>query len=129
VSFVYNCCWPSSAQSFWGSSPTGLMTIFYSLRFDTPPTWKATSPYLYSQEQGGPVTPPDTGFPFRRLLRLAALRWKYLTPPPRRDEPKLKSQRQSCFTTGGLSPVLVMDRTANVSTIIVCPLVAGEITC
>jgi hypothetical protein len=28
------------------------------------------------QEKGGPVTPPGTGFPFRRLLRLAGLRWR-----------------------------------------------------
>jgi hypothetical protein len=32
--------------------------------------------------QDGPGIPPGTGFPFRRLLRLAGLRWKYSTPPP-----------------------------------------------
>jgi hypothetical protein len=26
--------------------------------------------------------PPGTGFPFRRLLRLAGLRWRYSNPPP-----------------------------------------------
>jgi hypothetical protein len=31
------------------------------------------------QEQGG----PGTGFRFRRLLRLAGLRWRYWNPPPR----------------------------------------------
>jgi hypothetical protein len=35
-------------------------------------TWRARSPYLYPQVQGGPVIPPGTGFPFRRLLRLTA---------------------------------------------------------
>jgi hypothetical protein len=30
------------------------MTNFYSLRFETPPTWRARSPYLY---------PPGTGWP------------------------------------------------------------------
>jgi hypothetical protein len=41
-------------------------------------------PWIYiPQEQGDPVIPPpDTGFPFRRLLRLVGLRWKYSTPPP-----------------------------------------------
>jgi hypothetical protein len=34
------------------------------------------------QEQGGPVILPGTGFPFRRLLRLAELQWRYWTPPP-----------------------------------------------
>jgi hypothetical protein len=32
-SVVYNCCWYSPAQSF--SSPVGLVTIFYCLRFET----------------------------------------------------------------------------------------------
>jgi hypothetical protein len=34
------------------------------------------------QEQGGPVIPPGTGFPFRRLLRLAGLRRRCSNPPP-----------------------------------------------
>jgi hypothetical protein len=35
-------------------------------------------PLIYiPQEQCVPVIPPGTGFPFRRLLRLAGLRWKY----------------------------------------------------
>jgi hypothetical protein len=40
-------------------------------------------PRIYiPQEQGGPVIPPGTGFPFRRLLRIAALRWRYSNPSP-----------------------------------------------
>jgi hypothetical protein len=40
------------------------------------------SPRIYiPQEQGGPVTPPSTEFPFHRLLRLAGLRWRYSNPP------------------------------------------------
>jgi hypothetical protein len=35
-----------------------------------------------NQEQNGPVISPDIGFPFRHLLRLAGLRWKYSNPPP-----------------------------------------------
>jgi hypothetical protein len=42
------------AQSFSGSSPAGLMTTFYCLRFETPPTWRTRSLYLY---------PPGTGWP------------------------------------------------------------------
>jgi hypothetical protein len=34
-SVVYNCCWPSPAQSFSSPSPTGLATMFYCLRFET----------------------------------------------------------------------------------------------
>jgi hypothetical protein len=37
------------------------------------PTWRARFP----QKQDGPVIPPGTGFPFRCLLRLAGLRWRY----------------------------------------------------
>jgi hypothetical protein len=36
------------------SSPAGLMTSFYCLRFETPPTWRTRSLYLY---------PPGTGWP------------------------------------------------------------------
>jgi hypothetical protein len=41
------------------------------------------APRIYvPQEQGGPVIPPDSGFPFRRVLRLTELRWRYCNPPP-----------------------------------------------
>jgi hypothetical protein len=40
-------------------------------------------PRIYiPQEQGGPVIPPGTCFPFRRLLRLAGLRCRYSNPHP-----------------------------------------------
>jgi hypothetical protein len=72
------------ASTFSGPIPAGLMTTFYCLKFETPPIWRARSPYLYPpQEYGGPVIPPGTGFPFRRLIRLAGLRWRYSNPPPR----------------------------------------------
>jgi hypothetical protein len=40
-------------------------------------------PTVEGQEQSVPVIPPGTGFPFRRVLRLAGLRWSYSNPPPR----------------------------------------------
>jgi hypothetical protein len=74
---VYNCFWSSSAQPFSGPSPAGLMTIFYCFRFETHPKPGRPGPRVYiPQEQGGLVIPPGTGFPFRRLLRLAGLRWR-----------------------------------------------------
>jgi hypothetical protein len=35
------------------------------------------------QKQGGLVIPQGTGFPFRLLLRLSGIRWRYSNPPPR----------------------------------------------
>jgi hypothetical protein len=40
------------------------------------------SPRIYiPQDLGGQVIPLVTGFPFRRHLQFAGLRWKYSTPP------------------------------------------------
>jgi hypothetical protein len=40
-------------------------------------------PHIYiPQEEGDSVIPSGTGFPFRRLLLLAGLRWRYSNPPP-----------------------------------------------
>jgi hypothetical protein len=55
---VYNCCWASPTQSFFGPSPAGLMTIFYCLIFETPSTCRARSPYLYPPGTGRPVYTP-----------------------------------------------------------------------
>jgi hypothetical protein len=44
---VHNCCWASPAQSFSSPSPTGLRTIFYCLKFETPATWRTRSLNLY----------------------------------------------------------------------------------
>jgi hypothetical protein len=38
---------------------------------------------LILQEQGSPIITPGTGFPFRLLLRLSELRWRYSNSPPR----------------------------------------------
>jgi hypothetical protein len=43
------------------------------------------------QEQGSRVIPPGAGFPFRRLPRLAGLRWRYSYAPPR-EVPCLRSK-------------------------------------
>jgi hypothetical protein len=55
---------------------------------------KGPGPSIYiPQEQGGPVIPTGTAFPFRRLLRLAGLRWRYSTAPPHGLD-SLESQSQ-----------------------------------
>jgi hypothetical protein len=52
----------SPAQSFSGLSPAGLMTSFYCLKFETPPTWRTRSLHLYPPGTGDPVIPQGTGF-------------------------------------------------------------------
>jgi hypothetical protein len=47
------------------------------------PLSEEPGPRIYiPHEQGGPVISLGNGFPFRRLLRLAGLRWRYSNPPP-----------------------------------------------
>jgi hypothetical protein len=49
-------------------------------RFPKP---EGSGPRMYiPQEWGGVAIPPDTGLPFRGLLRLAGLQWSYSYPPP-----------------------------------------------
>jgi hypothetical protein len=82
-SVVYNCCWSSPAQSFSCPSSVGLMTHILLSQILEPSTLEGQVPVMFiPQKQGGPVTPPGTGFPFRHLLRLAGLRWRYSNPPP-----------------------------------------------
>jgi hypothetical protein len=52
------------SQSFSSPSPPGIMTTFYCLRFNTPPTWKARSPYLYPPGTGWPSYTPTHQVPF-----------------------------------------------------------------
>jgi hypothetical protein len=59
-----SCCWPSPAKLFSGLNPTKLTTIFYCLWFESPPTWKARFPYLYSPGTGWLSYTPGIGFPF-----------------------------------------------------------------
>jgi hypothetical protein len=80
--------------------------IFYSLRFETPPTWKARSLYLY---------PPGTGwtqalFSLRRLLRLSGQRWRYSTPPPHEICHWTPVQSQSHIATDGQSVIMTWCR-------------------
>jgi hypothetical protein len=63
-SAVYNCCWSSPVQSFLGLNPAGLMTILYCLRFETFPTWRARSLYLYPPGTGWPSYTPRHWVPF-----------------------------------------------------------------
>jgi hypothetical protein len=77
VIYLYNCFWALPEQSISGH------TVLSHLRLL--PTSRARSRIYIPQEQGGPVIPLDTGFPFCRFLRLAGLRWRYSIPPAHGD--------------------------------------------
>jgi hypothetical protein len=78
--------------------------------FETPPT-RREGPRIYiPQEQGGPVIPPGTEFPLRRLLLLAGLQWIYSTPPPHglHSQPVLWPFYMSSARTALNTPLLVV---------------------
>jgi hypothetical protein len=71
-------------QSFAGLSTTRIMTKFTVSDLRLPQPRDPGLRIYIPQEQGSPVIPPDTGFPFHCLLRLAGLRYRHLNPPPRK---------------------------------------------
>jgi hypothetical protein len=66
-----------------GSESRGDHDHIYCLIFETSQPGRPGPRIYIPQDQGGPVTAQSTGLPFRRLLRLAGLRWRYSNPPPR----------------------------------------------
>jgi hypothetical protein len=92
-SVVCNCCWSSPPQSISGPSPAGLMTIFYCLRFQTPSTWRARSPYLYRPGTGRPTYTPRHWVPFSSLPRTLRATVDVFKPTSTRGELWLFSLR------------------------------------
>jgi hypothetical protein len=74
-------------------------SIFYCLRFETPSTRRARTPYLDPPGTGWSSFIRGTGFPFRRLLRptVEVIRTRLHT-----------GGCQSYFTTGGLPRLLLV---------------------
>jgi hypothetical protein len=98
---VFYCCWSSPAQSFSSPSPAGVMTIFYSFRFDSTQAWRARSPSLYLLGAGWQSYAPRhrVSFPSPPATRKATVEVFELAS--RRGSTNSESE----FTTGGLSPV------------------------
>jgi hypothetical protein len=68
-----------------GSEPHGTHDhVLLSQIGDSPNLEGQVPVFINPQEQGGPVIPPGTGFPFCHLLRLAGLQWRYWNPSPHR---------------------------------------------
>jgi hypothetical protein len=79
-SVIYCCCWSSPPQSHRTQNHI-LLSRFLRL---PQPGRPGTRIYI-PQEQGGPVTPPGTGFPSRRLLRLAGTTVEVFYPTSTRE--------------------------------------------
>jgi hypothetical protein len=98
------------------------MTTFYCLRFKTPPTWRARSQYLYPPGTGCPSYTPRHWVPFSSPAKTRRATVEVFDPASiwvyklRLN----KNYKSSLYSSG-------TDRTGNVSSIIACSLVAGEI--
>jgi hypothetical protein len=63
------------------SSGTHDHVLLFQIRGST--NLEGQVPVFMSPPKSSPVIPPDTGLPFRRLLRLARLWWRDSNTPPR----------------------------------------------
>lgn len=62
--------------------PAGLWSYFTVSDVRSPESAGPGSHIYIPKEQGGPIIPPGRWFPFRRILRLTGLWWRYSIPPP-----------------------------------------------
>jgi hypothetical protein len=79
-SVIYCCCWSRQHSTVRVWIPRGSRPYFIVAILETPPTWRARPPYLYLPGTGWPSYTPGHWVPFRRLLRLAGLLWRYSIP-------------------------------------------------
>jgi hypothetical protein len=96
------------------------------------PQPRSPSPRIYiPPENGGPVIPPDTGFPFHCLLRLAGLRWRYSNPPPHgmTSLAESESESESYITIDGQSTSLSWNKAPIWGLRPDCQTVAGLLIC
>jgi hypothetical protein len=94
---LYNCFWALPEQSHLSRSPfrTHGHILLSPLRLPQP--GGPGSRIYIPQEQGSPVIPPGTGFPFCRPYDLRGLRWKYSNPPPHGVLTKLSPAAPLCI--------------------------------
>jgi hypothetical protein len=88
--------------------------------------WPGPRIYI-RQEQDGPVISPGTGFPFRRFLRFAGLRWRYSTPPPHwiyHNHSRLRTPELCSLRADQVESII-----SNRSSIIAFVFVAAETSC
>jgi hypothetical protein len=121
-SVVYNCE-TSPGQSFSRPSPAGPVNIFYCLKFETPPTWKARSIYwfIYPRNRVVQLHTPRHWVPFSSPPSTLRATVEVFEPASTRDQPQINYQ-SSLYDPG-------TDISQNFSSIIACSLVVGETTC
>jgi hypothetical protein len=68
-----------------GPSPAGFMITFYRLIFNTPPTWRARSPYLYLPGRGWCGYTPGHWVPFSSPATTRVATVKVSDPASTRD--------------------------------------------
>jgi hypothetical protein len=95
-SVIYNCCWSFTVQSFSGPSHAELNHISLSQGRGSPKLVGQVPVFISPRNRVSRLYLPGTGFPFRRLLRLAGIRWRYSNPPPRRVVELSKSKTKLC---------------------------------
>jgi hypothetical protein len=87
-----------------GSEDRGTRDHILLSQFFRLPHAEGSGPHIL-KEQGGPVKLLGTGFPFRRLVWLAGLRWRYSKPPTHGDSfqtkraPKKTPSTILCWTS------------------------------
>jgi hypothetical protein len=114
-SVVDSCRWSSPAQSFSCPSLAGLIT-FYCLRFETLPTWRARSPYLYPPGTGWPDYIPMHWVPFSFLHMTRRATVEVLDP----------ASTRGIHAYNSLARTTVENTVSNSSPIVACWFVAVE---
>jgi hypothetical protein len=89
------CCHISVGRPLWRKNGSAICSVIIQWsesrrtrnhtllsRLRLPQSGGTSSRIYIPQEQGDLVIPTGTGFPLRRILRLAGLRWRYSNPSP-----------------------------------------------
>jgi hypothetical protein len=73
---------PQQRSHSWVQVPRNLRPYSLDSNSRLPQPGELVTRSYISQEQGCPLITPGTGFPFRPLLGLSGIWWKYSNPPP-----------------------------------------------
>jgi hypothetical protein len=89
---------PRQRSKFLGPSLAGLVTIFYCLRFETPPNWRSMSPYFYPPRTGWLGCTPIYWVPFSSPPTIPRVKAEVFEPASTRDISDCAGEAQQQFT-------------------------------